>query len=249
MYRRRRYRRKRKRSFRPGYDRRGNGLYRFSKRRKKGLAIEKKFVDSTTGTIATPIALTTNWVQIKGQVSDGSWVGIAQDNTATTRIGRKIVVTDILWKGSLELQANVASSTDRSGAAWENFRLVVYLDKQSNGAASASTLIFETDVIDAFRNIENASRFKILWDKSYRIRSQYQHAQNGATLSMSTQQATVKFKYHWRGFIPIEYNDTATTGAIGTVRSNNIGCFICGENTNSGSVAELYGSLRLRFYG
>ncbi len=217
-------------------------------RKKRKLALEKKWLDRVTGTLGAPIVGDdATYIQIPGPVSTGSWLGILQRVGESQRIGRKIVLTDILWNGAVEIPAKPQSATIYSAAVWDTVRLIVYQDKQCNGTIASLTDIFQTNTIKSYRNVENAPRFKILWDKQIPLRAQFQQANNAGS-NLNAIGAVIKtFRFHWKGFMPVEYNGTA--GTLAEVRSNNINAIWITENSDAQVGTTLHGTYRIRYYG
>ncbi len=64
---------------------------------------------------------------------------------------------------------------DTFDATWDNVRIILYIDKQTNGVTATGTEIMESPLNSAilgFRNIENTARFQILADKTYNLRTE-----------------------------------------------------------------------------
>lgn len=77
--------------------------------------------------------------------------------TSTTRIGRKIIITNLTWRW----EGSIASTT--TGAS--GLRLLIVRDAQANGAAPAATDVLTVDTIYSMMNLNNSKRFKVLVDK------------------------------------------------------------------------------------
>ncbi len=138
------------------------------------------------------------------------------------RIGRKVVIRKI----QLYAAARLLSVTDLTNASVD-CRFIVYLDTQTNGAAAVALDILELATIRSFRNLSNVGRFKILMDKRMGISA----SAGGAHALDSTHSFTVTkvFGMSKACSIPIEYDNSATTGAIATMRSNNIGLLVLAD--------------------
>lgn len=83
--------------------------------------------------------------------------GVAQGTTASTRIGRRLVIKSLLVRWLVQL-----APTTTGGSP---LRLMVVYDAQSNGAAPAITDILLTDELTSPANLSNSRRFKILIDE------------------------------------------------------------------------------------
>jgi len=125
------------------------------------------------------------------------------------------VIKNVMLRGQMKLGLadQVAETSDRC-------RVVVYLDKQCNGATAGVTDILESGDVDSFNNLANRSRFTILMDKVMGFDLQGGVA-TGAAYSFG--QRVKPFQWFKTCNIPIEFDNSATTGAITTIRSNNIG--------------------------
>ena len=60
-------------------------------------------------------------------------------------------------------------ASTNSSAASNLVRIIVYLDRQCNGAAAGVTDLLESASYLSFRNLANQSRFKFLYDKTIPI--------------------------------------------------------------------------------
>ncbi len=210
--------------------------------------MEKKWQDFTIGTQASSITITESaWKVFDGASSNGTMLAIPIGTGESERIGRKIVVTDFMWRGTIQLNAELASASGIESAAWDHVRIIVYLDKQTNGAEVTPTQMWQSATIDSYRNIENASRFQILWDKKISLRGQFGLTHNGTVDEQASTTNAKKFNYHWKGRLPIEY--AATLGAIAEIRTFNIGAMAITQNNNAATLVTTYGTARVRFYG
>lgn len=164
----------------------------------------------------------------------GQLLTIAQGVDENQRVGRKCVIKSIQLRGS----------TVGVPAAAASFATTVYLyvvlDKQCNGAAAAVTDVFTSaDLSKAFRVLDNQDRFVIL--KKLRMRHV---SQAGVTTAYNV--TNIPFDFYKKCNIPIEYDNSVTTGAIGSIRSNNI-FLIAGADSQSDDLVTLGGNCRVRF--
>ncbi len=163
---------------------------------------------------------------------------IPQGITEITRVGRKCVVKSINWKYSVSLP--LVSNT-ASAPLGDTVRVVLYLDKQCNGATAASsgiTGILRADDFQSFRELSNVSRFVILMDRMMSI-----NYTSGAGDGAVNDFAGVKRHgaFNKKCNIPLEFN--AAAGALTEIRSNNLGVMVCSEEGTAGFESKL----RLRF--
>jgi len=210
---------------RPGFQR-TSGLYgRFNKNSAAKSAPELKFLD-------TAISLTQDFT-FGNEVT--SLNVIPQDATASGRIGRKVVVKSIQLRGVL--QYTPGASTTGSVAV----KLAIVLDKQCNGVAATISEIFTSNLVStAMVNLANSERFVIL--KQW-------HVTICSTAGVQTAFGSDNKWIDWyqKVDIPIEYDATAATGALATIRSNNL-CLVAGCDTADGDDDIAFvGTCRLRY--
>lgn len=200
-------------SARSGIVRRGRGFLRtagYWRGRRSGAGGELKFLDTNSAAAISAII---------GTVHSSSLVTIPQDGTESGRVGRKVTVKSLHVRGLCVL----AGTSDFNNTD-DTVRLMIVLDKQCNGTAATPADILEagagTVTIDSFNNLANKSRFRVLKDTKICMNL------NGAVDSVNNVVAgnrTVPFEYHFSNLnLPIEYDNSATTGALATVRSNNL---------------------------
>jgi len=210
--------------------RRQRGYYRKSGYygRYKGRDAELKFLDINLDD--TTIANT--WSQLTGSVPT-----IEQDTTETGRIGRKCTLRQMHWRFLISSTAETAVAPATGGV---HVRIVIYWDKQTNGAvAQAGTLFADATDFQSYLSLENKSRFQILGDKNFCL-NYVSGAGTGAANVWMIEGASDE--WHWRGGIPLEYS--GITGAITELRSNNIGIFVIASSTDR---LKLTSHMRIRF--
>lgn len=185
---------------------------------------ELKFFDTTISTLAD----TTMEIPATG----GQLVLIPQGDSDQTRDGRMAYVKSVQIRGTVTYQPAAAANAATCVHMW------LVQDKQTNGAAAGATDVFtSTDASLALRNINNASRFKIL--KHFRVDL---NANAGVTTAYN--QVVKSLEYYTACDIPITYS--STTGAITEIRSNNL--FLLLGSTNTDDVVTVSGVARVRFY-
>lgn len=168
--------------------------------------------------------VTTNVSPQNDQIVEASLVTITQGSTGSQRDGRKIVVTGIHFRGFLVNDANSAGGA---------LRIVLYVDKQPNGATASTTSYFSSAnaKTQSFRNLTEFKRFRALVDKTYIVNS------TGGTVSQNRRAVNFNLKVN----IPINY--TSTTGAITELLESNIGLLTSATGAN----LDLDGIWRLRY--
>lgn len=188
---------------------------------------ERKFLDTDVGGDIGGIAPTMEFSNL---------TVVPQGDTESQRIGRKISIKSVDFKGTLTLAAaTVATSTS------DNVRMMLVLDTQTNGAQFAATDLLESDSYFSFNNLANSGRFRVLKKMEYSL-SADGAAASGAAFTFG--EVTRRVGFHYKCDIPIEYDNSATTGAITTVRSNNV--FIVTQ-ASTGNIVTLAGQARIRY--
>lgn len=175
---------------------------------------EKKFFDGTRAIQVLTAA---------GIVLNPSLNIIVQGVTEQQRVGRKAVISQVNIRGEMFI-ASGANPNDN----FNRVRLIVYCDKQTNGAAAVATDILETDDIDSFRNLENAGRFVILSDKT----SNFNQSISGNGTIVDSSKVGRAWKFNSNINLPIQFS--GATGAITEACCNNIGVIAwCGPFTTT----------------
>ncbi len=218
-------RRRARREFRRGFDRTGGFFGRFRGRRafRGNRGPELKFIDTDVDQAA---------IAVTGTVLNSVNL-IAQGTTESQRIGRKCVVRSINWRMNILLPnaANLTSTNDE-------VRIILFLDKQTNGAAATVTGILESANYQSFNNLSNKSRFRTLMDRVYAMNAMAGAGDGTANDAAGVVMHDTLFK---RVNIPLEFDSTA--GAITELRSNNIGVLLISKSAR----CTLDSKIRLRF--
>lgn len=211
---------KKRKTFTPGKDR-TSGYYG-----KFGAAGEWKFLDTNMNNSSIASA----------GVITATIVAIPQGTTESERIGRKCTIRSIGFRYSLRLLEVDAAATPGNKDAT---RIIIYVDKQCNGATAAVLDILETATEHSFRNLANNQRFTFLMDEI--VGMEYTTlASDGAGL-VSSAGTNKEYSWYKKCLIPLEFN--STTGAIGEIRSNNIGVLLISQ----GGTPEIISQFRVRY--
>lgn len=133
---------------------------------------------------------------------------LTQGITECDRIGQRIIVKKLEMKFAYLFQ-NAANDTA------DIIRIIVFIDKQCNGATATVLNLLETEFYNSHLNLSNMDRFRILYDRTLTLNLQANQdilngCQAGATRTFTTQMK-----------LPVEYKNGTDT--IGAVTSNNIG--------------------------
>ncbi len=157
---------------------------------------------------------------------------IAQGVTESQRVGRKCVIRSINWRYLVTLPLSAAIGSP------DTLRMIMYIDKQANGATAATTDLLESADFQSFNNLSNSGRFRTILDRTIDILRT-----NGAGDGTTNDAAgtNINGTFFKKCAIPIEFN--STTGAITEIRSNNIGVMLFSH----GGVCGFESKIRLRF--
>jgi len=197
---------------------RTGGFYR----RYKGKGAELKFFDTALSFSFDA----TGEVPATGQLSL-----IPQGVTESTRVGRKCVIKSIQIRGTAFNNDATVSDTDAY--------IYIVQDTQCNGAAAAVTdVLTSNNMGTALVNLENSERFRIL-------RRIPLHLQTGAGVAAAFGDMSKQVNLYMKCNIPLEFDSSASTGAIGTIRSNNV--FLLAGTSGTDDKTAFAGTCRLRF--
>lgn len=178
----------------------------------KSSGIERKNIDDTAPKITTGVATwTINCLN-----------DVVQGTTATTRIGRKILMK------SINIQGVVATSTGNAA------RILIVYDKQSNGALPAATDVLTSNTLMAMQNLDNRDRFIILADIL-----PYEQEENISNPSASS-------GFGWKRYIKCNL-ETIYNGTLGTIADITTGSLLIMTNINGATITGETGMQRVRF--
>lgn len=151
-----------------------------------------------------------------GTIFDSSLVKIPQGTEEKERIGRKCVIDRIAIRGNVLLPANTNENLTN-----DTVRIIIYQDKQTNGAAAVVTDILESAAWNSYNNLANSQRFRVLHSEFIEINS----LSGGGDVAADTSDSTSKyFDFYKKCNIVMEFDSTA--GAITEMKSNNIGVLV-----------------------
>ncbi len=160
---------------------------------------------------------------------------IAQGVTESTRVGRKCTLKSIGWTYEVTLPEVAAAASPPQP---EHIRVILYLDRQANGAAATVTGILESADFQSYNNLANSSRFVTLMDRRFTMTYK---AAIGISASSDWPQQIISGQFYKGCNIPLEFDNT--TGAITEIRSNNVGVLLISR----GGVGGFASKFRLRF--
>jgi len=110
-----------------------------------------------------------DWTNTEVDPTGGSLFSPAAGSAYNQREGKKVWIKKIKIKGRIIRQA--AAGSEDSPTYASSVRFVVYMDKQTNGLQAQGEQVISSatlagGAIDAFQNIDNFGRFKVLKDKT-----------------------------------------------------------------------------------
>ncbi len=182
------------------------------------------------------IDLNDTLISLAATITD-SVIKIAQGTTESTRVGRKCTIRNIGWKFEILLNGTAAANIN----AVDVLRVILYLDRQCNGATATATEILESDDYQSFNNLSNKQRFYTLMDRTYDLN---QTAAAGNGTANDTAPRILSDSFYKKVNIPVEFS--STTGAITEIRSNNIGVMLISK---TGDLMTFASKFRFRFTG
>ncbi len=150
---------------------------------------------------------------------------IPEGDGQSDRHGRRIQLKSVHWRGTVNLPSSTVIAEGSDVA-----RLMLIKDTSADGALPGVTDILSSAVYESFTNLENRSRFRILADKFISINCQGVGSNGTALITAPSER---HFSIYKKLDLTIEYNDTATTGAIGTITKNNIVLLLISRLGNS----------------
>lgn len=161
---------------------------------------------------------------------------IAEGNGESTRVGRKCTIRSIHWRYQVQLPEVDAQGTPSPG---ETLRVMMYVDKQCNGATIANTDLLATADWQSFRNLSNSSRFVVLYDKNHTLNYSGLASDGAGVVSQGNRQ--IEVVWNKKCGITLEYDNPA--GGLANIRSNNIGVMLVSSRGAIGFESKI----RLRF--
>ncbi len=180
------------------------------------MGIENKFVDYEKA------ATTVNGTWANGELDDAtalSLSSIAQGDGESNRDGRKAELLSVHVKGLLR---HVAQEADTNPPGGGIVRLILVLDKQTNGAQlNAEDVVTVTTIdVNAWRNLQNSQRFRILKDQRWQMK--VTAMTTFQVNDFSTPQQEIPFEFHVVFKKPIVVNHTGTTAVVASIADNSL---------------------------
>lgn len=230
----------------------GTGGYnpkrQISKKRPAGAELKIHQIGQDTTTLTTDATTT-----LPTHSHFPSLVLVAQGDSQSTRDGNRIILDQLTIRGQVVLDKNSSNVWTGAGDVINGnptFRVIVYVDTQTNGASAPLTTIFDDGQANEFafgvyNNINLGGRFKILMDKWIEVpQSSTCFNSDHKTYNASTSARCFK-KTFKKMNLPIFYTDTTAT--IADISSNNVGMIVMSNYTKKDSIKFAYRA-RARFY-
>lgn len=191
---------------------------------------EKKFKDFTVGATSTAMAAT-------GTITNESFCLLSAGTGESQVIGRQIILKNI----NLKMRVNKPFETNAVLGTLtpdDTCRVILYIDKQCNGAAATPAQILQSTVSwNSFRDLENVERFQVLMDKTITFNSKVDFS----TVYYYGEESRF-LKFNKNCSLKIDYG--ATPGSvIGDVKSYNIGMLAISKS----GLCTVEGNLRIRY--
>lgn len=134
--------------------------------------------------------------------------GVAQGTTATTRLGRRIVMKSLFIRATIRLAATTAGES--------TVRFLVVYDKQTNAVAANNADVFEVPAnIMSPMNLGNSNRFKVLCDKVIPCLG-------------ATGPSSIVFQKYIKMNHPVEFN-SGSAGTVGDIQTGSVYAY-CGQD-------------------
>lgn len=162
-------------------------------------------------------------VPATGSVLD-SILAIAEGTAPYERVGRKITLRSFHIRYDALLPPSSVATAGTPNQA-DSLRVIVFLDKQCNGAVAAVTDLLAVTNIRSYRNITNTNRFRVLYDEVTDLNPQNMTFRSTDTLSSAVNVSKI---VNLKMNIPVEYS--SITGVTSGIRSNNIGILVITRN-------------------
>ncbi len=199
---------------------------------------EVKFVDVES----INDAFATTWATMEDATND-CVSGVAIGDTESSRDGRKYFIKSVHIRAVVHVvaaEANVNPRTDLRG------RICLVWDTQTNGAQLTATDVMDggqTDDTLAFRNLQHSKRFKVIWDKSWKLINFGQMAQGAINLFAIPATNTVIMQFHKVFPKPIPVVCTGTDATVTSISDNSL--HIIGVANDTSALLNM--QIRIRF--
>ncbi len=203
------------------------------------MGLEMKFADIESSGDAFAVT----WATMEDATND-SVSGVAQGDGESNRDGRKYLIHSIHIRARIHVSA-IESSNPTLPDLIGRFCLV--WDTQTNGAQLTATDVMDGGANDdrlSFRNLQHTKRFRILWDRSFKINRTMVN-EGAVNLFASNAQTSAIMTFNRRFKKPIPVICSGTTAVIASISDNSLHMIGVANDTT----ALLSYNVRLRFTG
>ncbi len=203
------------------------------------MGLEMKFADIETNNDA----FANTWATME-DATNASVSGVAQGDGESNRDGRKYSIHSIHIRARVDISATESQTTPLQDAIG---RICLVWDTQTNGAQLTATDVMNASLANdelSFRNLQHTKRFRVLWDRSWKINRSNTN-EGAVNLFASGFQSTAIFTFNRRFKTPIPVTCSGTTAGIASISDNSLHMIGIGTDTN----ALLKYHVRLRFTG
>jgi len=186
------------------------------------LAVTERKYDTQSVTSTALVASASDWTGTEFDPAGGvdSLFAPASGDGYNQRDGRKVQLLALKIKGQLKVPA---VSDVLVGQAGCHCRIIVYQDKQTNGAqAQGENVIMAAanNAINQFQNPDNFGRFNVLKDKNFTLHPVVTGQSSATEIEVFGRVVPFKFMIKFKKPVTIHYNST-TTATITAVVDNS----------------------------
>jgi len=205
----------------------------FYGRFKSGFGKELKFFDSNINFNT----VSDTWKPL--QASTVSLNTIGRGTAPNLRIGRNFIMRSLNFRFFIDKTAETELLT---------YRIMIILDTQANGQNPTAAQIFaipgpSINAWSSYRNLENISRFVVLWDKTYDLNSFTQGPGQTAFAAHAKNDS-----YYKKIAIKTEMSGNDAVATITDIKDNSISLWACSTSPSTSS-SKIVGTFRIRFTG
>lgn len=201
---------------------------------------EKKYIDHLVSNEPVPVSLASS---IEDPIVIDCISAVPIGDAGNQRNGRQIFITDVFVRGYIELPSSILSIPQKGGLV----KIVLLLDKQSNGAQPAGNAVFILPSnrleIFGYRNLDNQERFEVLDSTIVQVVPAAAVVTGGDS---AWARVVYNFSLQKKG-VNITVNHSGDPGTLAEVVDNSIHMMIWTMDT-LGSVLRYGYSARCRFW-
>lgn len=161
----------------------------------------------------------------------------------TNRIGRKINLRSVYIRGQIFTELGTVPSAGSQGSQFG--RMIIFYDKQPNGAAPAVTDLLVSASPSAQLNLNNRDRFEILADKTWVFDPYFFSTTATQSYGSASRQIYAIKKYKKLGNRDVIFGGNA--GTIADINTGALYMFFIGDQAAAGDDLNAIVSTRVRF--